>query len=149
MTVQVGFSRVNVTPPLGIAMAGHPGEKQADGVLDDLYARAMVVRAESDAFAVASVDVVFVNDDSVARIRQRVARSAISGNAGLVVEGCLDRMGRVYPLSRRNFKPALGRPRPGRRGVSASLEKTAARSPTRNTRRISGTADTTRTTNAE
>lgn len=39
--LQVGFSRVNVTPPLGINMSGYYLERHADGVLDELEVNAV------------------------------------------------------------------------------------------------------------
>ena len=42
-TLQVGFSRVNVTPMLGIGMAGYQSRRNADGVLDELEINALAV----------------------------------------------------------------------------------------------------------
>lgn len=39
--LKVGFSRVNVTPVLGIGISGYYVERYADGVLDELYANAI------------------------------------------------------------------------------------------------------------
>ena len=39
--LKVGFSRVNVTPALGIGISGYYIPRIADGVLDDLYANAV------------------------------------------------------------------------------------------------------------
>ena len=42
-TLQVGFSRVNITPMLGIGMAGYQVRRKADGVLDELEINAVAV----------------------------------------------------------------------------------------------------------
>jgi len=44
-SLKAGFARVNVTPPMGIQIAGYFVERIADGVLDDLEANALAVEA--------------------------------------------------------------------------------------------------------
>ena len=43
-TLQAGFARVNVTPPLGIPMRGYMFQRLADGVLDELEINALALR---------------------------------------------------------------------------------------------------------
>ena len=42
-TLQAGFSRVNITPMLGIGMAGYQIRRNADGVLDELEINCLAV----------------------------------------------------------------------------------------------------------
>ena len=43
--LKAGFARVNVTPMLGIHVAGYFKERIADGVLDELEINALALRA--------------------------------------------------------------------------------------------------------
>ena len=40
---KAGFSRVVITPPLGVGLAGYFNERPADGVLDELEANCIAV----------------------------------------------------------------------------------------------------------
>ena len=40
---KVGFSRLDITPPLGIHIAGYYNERIADGILDNLEANCIAV----------------------------------------------------------------------------------------------------------
>ena len=55
-TLQVGFSRVNITPPLGCSVYGYFIPRIADGVLDDLYVRTLVLACGETKIAVVSID---------------------------------------------------------------------------------------------
>ncbi|MBR2937760.1 MAG: hypothetical protein IKB80_04625 [Oscillospiraceae bacterium] len=55
-TLQAGFSRVNITPMLGIAMAGYFVERKADGVLDELEINALAVACGENKAVLISVD---------------------------------------------------------------------------------------------
>ena len=46
--LQVGYARVNVTPPLGVNLAGYYKVRFADGVLDELEVCAVAVKAGDD-----------------------------------------------------------------------------------------------------
>ena len=55
-TLQAGFARVNVTPMLGIGMAGYFVPRQADGVLDELEINALALEAGGTKAVLLSVD---------------------------------------------------------------------------------------------
>ena len=44
--LRVGVARVEITPPLGIPMAGYYHERGADGVIDPLYSKAVVIESD-------------------------------------------------------------------------------------------------------
>jgi len=53
-----GCSKVNITPPLGIPLIGSYG-KPSDDVLDELYAKALVLSDETNAIAIISCDLLY------------------------------------------------------------------------------------------
>lgn len=55
-TLRVGFSRVNITPPLGIPIIGYYKDRIADGVLDELEINAIAVACGEEKAVLMSVD---------------------------------------------------------------------------------------------
>ena len=55
-TLQVGFSRVNITPPLGIGLAGSWRKRPAEGVLDELEANCLCLACGDIKVAMLAVD---------------------------------------------------------------------------------------------
>ncbi len=53
-----GCSKVNITPPLGIPLIGSYG-KPSDDILDDLYAKALVLNDGSTTIAIVSADLLY------------------------------------------------------------------------------------------
>jgi len=53
-----GCSKVNITSPLGIPLIGSYG-KPSDNVLDELYAKALVLNDGSTTIAIVSVDLLY------------------------------------------------------------------------------------------
>ena len=54
--LQAGFSRVNVTPPLGIPIVGYYKPRFAEGVLDELEVNALALAVEDKKVVLISVD---------------------------------------------------------------------------------------------
>ncbi len=71
--LQVGFSETLITPPLGLEMAGYFSNRIADGIKDDLYARAITVSQGDQHVALVVVDLIHVQLEDVARVRSIVA----------------------------------------------------------------------------
>jgi hypothetical protein len=57
-TLRVGAARTNITPPLGSHLAGSLGDRLAEDVLDELYAKAVVVESDGTTAAWAVVDLI-------------------------------------------------------------------------------------------
>lgn len=53
-----GCSKVNITPPLGIPLIGSYG-KPSDDILDELYAKALVLNDGSTTIAIVSADLLY------------------------------------------------------------------------------------------
>ena len=56
-----GCAKVNITPPVGTWLSGYGGrDKPSDGIVDELYARALVLDNGSNRIAIISVDLLWV-----------------------------------------------------------------------------------------
>lgn len=71
-TLQVGFSRVNITPPLGIGLRGYFRKRYAEGVLDELEASCLCFACEDTKVIVMTVDHIGVKKDIMLNIRKEV-----------------------------------------------------------------------------
>jgi len=57
-TLRAGSAKVNITPPLGITLIGSYG-KPSDSILDDLYAKALVLSDGDTTLAIVSLDLLY------------------------------------------------------------------------------------------
>ena len=58
--LKVGYSKVDITPKLGIDIAGYFKTRKADGVLDNLYAIALTLSLGDKTTAIISIDCLVV-----------------------------------------------------------------------------------------
>ncbi|MCX8108068.1 MAG: neutral/alkaline non-lysosomal ceramidase N-terminal domain-containing protein, partial [Verrucomicrobiae bacterium] len=70
-----GVAAVDITPPLGLPLAGYYHERLADGVLDPLFAKALVIRSGNDHAVVVALDLIEVPVNVTERTRQRIEKS--------------------------------------------------------------------------
>lgn len=82
--LKVGFSRVNVTPPMGAPIAGYYKERYAVGVLDDLFVNAVAFESGERRAIMICVDNAGFKQGFMMRFRQ-----AISSATGVPVEAIL------------------------------------------------------------
>jgi hypothetical protein len=72
--VRVGVASTDITPPLGIGMAGYYHARGADGVLDPLASKALVLEADGERAALVALDIIGVTraitDQARAEIEQ-------------------------------------------------------------------------------
>ena len=54
--LKVGFGRVNITPPMGIFVAGYAVQRYADGVLDELEINAIALDDGNKKVVMLSID---------------------------------------------------------------------------------------------
>lgn len=73
--LQVGFSKVNVNPPLGIAVAGYYVPRFAKGVLDDLEIRALALACGEEKILMVSIPVCGVPDKLALSYRKRIEKA--------------------------------------------------------------------------
>jgi neutral ceramidase len=76
--VRVGLAKTDITPPLGMPMAGYYHERGADGVLDPLYSKAMVIEEDGERAALVVLDII-----GVTRSVTDQARTLVEQNTGI------------------------------------------------------------------
>lgn len=81
--LRAGAAAVNITPPKGAPMAGYYYNRAADGVHDDLFAKAIVLESEGVRVAVVACDVESLPRAVVEKARKKI--EALSGIAGAAV----------------------------------------------------------------
>ena len=79
--LQAGFSRVNITPMMGIELVGYFFERPAEGVLDDIEINALALACGDDKVVILSVDNEGLERDVTTDFRQ-----CISEQTGLPME---------------------------------------------------------------
>lgn len=70
-----GAAVLEVTPPLGLPLAGYYHERGADGVLDPLFAKALVIESGGARVAFVVLDLIEVPGTVTERARQRIEQS--------------------------------------------------------------------------
>src|SRR5579872_3115787 len=81
--LRAGAAAVKITPPKGAPMAGYYYNRAADGVHDDLFAKAVVLESERIRAAMVACDVESLPRDIVEKARKKIA--ADTGIAGAAV----------------------------------------------------------------
>ena len=76
--IRVGVAAIDITPPPGIPMAGYYHERGAEGVLDPLYSKAMVIESRGQRTALVVLDLI-----SMRRAITDQARAAIEKTTGI------------------------------------------------------------------
>ncbi len=71
--LRVGAAVTKITPPLGLPLAGYYHERGAEGVHDDLYARAIVLEKDGVKAALVSLDLIGTRRAFVEQARQLIA----------------------------------------------------------------------------
>ena len=72
-TLQAGFARVNINPPLGIHISGYFVERKAEGFLDDLEAVALAVGDGKNTAILIKIDVLGGSTKLLASYREAIA----------------------------------------------------------------------------
>lgn len=89
-TLLAGVSRVNITPPVGMYLVGMERSENSHGLRDDLFATALALSDGQVEVVIVSMDVLVVNPEFVARVRQETSvRSGVPvGNVLLHATHC-------------------------------------------------------------
>ena len=74
-TLQVGFSRVNITPPLGVRLMGYFRKRLAEGVRDELEANCICFACEDTKVVLISLDHLGVMRKVLNDLREEIART--------------------------------------------------------------------------
>lgn len=79
--LKIGAAQIKITPPEGVALAGYYSERSADGVLDDLFARALVLEKDGTKAAVVALDLITTTPVLVEATRRAIQeRTGIPGD---------------------------------------------------------------------
>ena len=71
--LRAGCAKVNITPPVGVWLSGYGGrDKPSDDIMDELFARALVVSDGNNALALVAVDLLWVPLDLTNEVRASV-----------------------------------------------------------------------------
>ena len=73
--LRVGAAAVPITPPAGIPMAGYYSERGAQGVHDDLHARAIVIEAGGHSAALVVLDLITTPRELVEQAHREIERT--------------------------------------------------------------------------
>ena len=72
--LQAGFSRVNITPMMGIELPGYFFERYADGVLDDIEINALALACGEEKAVILSVDIEEITRDVTTDFRRYISQ---------------------------------------------------------------------------
>lgn len=73
--LRVGAAQVKINPPIGIPMAGYYSARLAEGVHDDLFAKAIVLEKDGVRAALVSLDLITTTREMVEGARSEIERS--------------------------------------------------------------------------
>ena len=69
--LKVGFSRVAVTPKMGIDISGYYIQRNAEGVLDELFANAIAFECGSNRAIMISIDNLGIKQEIIIKYREK------------------------------------------------------------------------------
>lgn len=72
--ILAGAYEIDITPPIGIDLAGYFNIRKADSILDNLYSKAVVLKDGDTEIAIASCDLCVIPGDMVLKIRNLASR---------------------------------------------------------------------------
>jgi neutral ceramidase len=83
--VRAGVAAVDITPPLGIPLAGYYHERGADGVLDPLFSKALVLESDGERVALVTLDIISVTREITDQARAEIEKSTAIKGAQVMV----------------------------------------------------------------
>ncbi len=84
-SIRVGVAATDITPPMGIPMAGYYHERGADGVLDSLYCKAMVLESGNERVALVVLDIITITRAVTDRARAEIERTTGIKGANVMI----------------------------------------------------------------
>ena len=81
-----GFSKSNISPPIGAPLAGFAARNGfCEGIHDDLFARALVLESSGQAVAFVSLDVLAMPAEFVNAVRESIQAATGIGRDSIVI----------------------------------------------------------------
>ena len=102
--LKVGFSRVDITPPLGIPIAGYFVKRYADGILDNLDCNCIAVSDGEKTALLYSLDLISINQKTDDIYRKEIAEA--TGVSFDTV--CRDELGTSFDKYFENLREEMG-----------------------------------------
>ena len=82
---KVGFSRIDITPDIGIDIAGYYVRRIADGVLDPLYANAIAFECGGERALMIALDNLGINQEVLKKYREKIASVTGVAHRGIFI----------------------------------------------------------------
>ena len=82
--MKMGFSKSNITPPLGIVFGGYAGYRPCAGAHDPLYCKVVVLEQENTRYCLVSMDLVCVDESLYRSIAEELSALGITSQNLLV-----------------------------------------------------------------
>jgi len=102
--LKTGAASVKITPPSGTPMAGYYYDRGADGVHDELFAKAMVFEKDGARVAVISCDLIAVPAEIVSKVRSLVEETTGISPDRVMVSATHSHTGPVMPKKIDRYK---------------------------------------------
>ena len=102
--LKTGSAAVKITPPSGTPMAGYYYDRGADGVHDDLFAKAIVFEKDGARVAVISCDLIAVPAEIVSKVRSLVEKTTGISPDRVMVSATHSHTGPVMPKKIDRYK---------------------------------------------
>jgi neutral ceramidase len=99
--LEIGTATQNITPKLGIPLAGYYSERGADGVHDPLNAKVIVLESEEVKAALVSLDLIGTVRSTVEEARALIARQTGIPAPNVMISGTHSHTGPIFSGSRR------------------------------------------------
>jgi hypothetical protein len=83
--LRVGAAATRITPPLGLPLAGYYHARGADGVLDDLFARTLVIEQDGEKAAFVVLDLISTTRSIVDQARKEIQKRTAIKPANVMI----------------------------------------------------------------
>ncbi len=80
MSTRVGFSQVNITPPIGVLLSGYDNFRQSKGIHDELFGRILIIDNKDELLCFIQMDILCVENYFVEKIYDKVKYLGIKKN---------------------------------------------------------------------
>ena len=84
MSIKIGFSKSDITPPLGIVLGGYAGYRPCSGVHDPLHCKVVILEQEALRYCLIALDLVCVDEGLYRHIAKEVSGLGIKSERLIV-----------------------------------------------------------------
>ena len=110
--MKIGFSKTEITPPMGMELAGYAGYRPCSGMHDPLYCKAAVLEQMGKRYGLLVLDLMCADESLYEKIAQAVAHFGISRERLIVAaihshaapRGCIPGQGPLHRLNNAGFR---------------------------------------------